>query len=88
MPENYLVEEIPSTCCGMAGSNGYEREHYERSIEAGEVALFPAIRDADPQINIVAAGFSCRTQISHATGRLARHPALVLRDALENGRKA
>jgi succinate dehydrogenase/fumarate reductase iron-sulfur protein len=83
MPKNFQVEEVPSTCCGMAGSNGYEREHYERSIEAGEVAVFPAIRNADPKVDIVAAGFSCRTHISHATGRQAKHPALILRDALE-----
>lgn len=76
------IEEIPTTCCGMAGSNGYEFEHYERSLEAAEVALFPAVRAASPTVEIVAAGISCRQQIRSGTGRLARHPAQVLFDAL------
>jgi len=82
LPENYEVQEIPTTCCGMAGSNGFECEHYERSMQAAEVALLPAVREADPDIDIVAAGVSCRQQIAHGAGRAARHPALILRDAL------
>lgn len=88
LPENYHAVEIPTTCCGMAGSNGFECEHYERSLQAAEVALLPAVRQAGQEVEIVAAGMSCRQQISQGTGRRARHPALVLRDALvKNGRR-
>jgi Fe-S oxidoreductase len=76
------VAEIPSTCCGMAGSNGYECEHYERSLEAAEVTLLPAVRAASEATEIVAAGVSCRQQIKSGTGRVARHPAEVLYNAL------
>ena len=79
------IEEIPTTCCGMAGSNGYEAEHYERSLEAAEVALFPAVRAAPPSTEIAAAGTSCRQQIRTGTGRDARHPAQILADALDRG---
>jgi len=72
------VEEIPSGCCGMAGSFGYEKEHYELSEKIGEETLFPAIRDADPAAAIVACGFSCRHQIEHFTGRKAVHWVEVL----------
>lgn len=72
------VEEIPSGCCGMAGSFGYEKEHYELSEKIGEETLFPAIRDADPAAKIVACGFSCRHQIEHFTGRKAVHWVEVL----------
>jgi len=82
LPSNYHVREIPTTCCGMAGANGYECEHYERSMEAAEASLLPAVRAAAPDVELVAAGLSCRQQIAHGTGRQARHPALVLRDAL------
>ena len=78
------VDEIPTTCCGMAGSNGYETEHYDRSLEAAEAALFPAIRAAPPSAEIAAAGTSCRQQIRTGTGRAARHPAQILYDALGN----
>ena len=77
------IEEIPTTCCGMAGSNGYEAEHFERSLEAAEVALFPAVRAAAPSAVIAAAGTSCRQQIRTGTGRNARHPAEILADALD-----
>ena len=77
------VDEIPTTCCGMAGSNGYETEHYERSLEAAEVALFPAVRAAPASVEIAAAGTSCRQQIRTGTGRIARHPARILADALD-----
>jgi Fe-S oxidoreductase len=88
LPEKFEVSEIPSTCCGMAGSNGYECEHYDQSIRAAEVTLFPAVREAGPEVEIIASGFSCRAQIAHGTERRARHPALVLRDALTNGRES
>ena len=77
------IEEIPTTCCGMAGSNGYETEHYDRSLEAAEVALFPAVRAAPASAEIAAAGTSCRQQIRTGTGRDARHPAQILADALD-----
>jgi Fe-S oxidoreductase len=82
LPANYEIEEIPSGCCGMAGSNGFECEHYDRSLQAAEAQLLPAVRQAGPDVTIVAAGVSCRQQISHGAGRKAVHPAIVLRDAL------
>jgi succinate dehydrogenase/fumarate reductase iron-sulfur protein len=84
LPMNFNVEEIPTTCCGMAGSNGYECENYDRSLEAAEISLLPAVREADADTQIVAAGVSCRQQIKHGTGRVAQHPAVVLRQALGN----
>jgi Fe-S oxidoreductase len=68
------VEEIKSGCCGMAGSFGYEAEHYEVSMRVGEMSLFPAVRDADNNQTILAAGVSCRTQIEEGTDRIALHP--------------
>ncbi|MDD4848176.1 MAG: FAD-linked oxidase C-terminal domain-containing protein [Bacteroidales bacterium] len=82
LPKNYHVAEIPSGCCGMAGAFGYEKEHYEISQKVGELVLFPAIRDADKETMIVAAGTSCRHQILDATGRKAFHPIEILWDAL------
>ncbi|MBI3913083.1 MAG: anaerobic glycerol-3-phosphate dehydrogenase subunit C [Chloroflexi bacterium] len=78
---NVQVTEIDSGCCGMAGSFGFEKEHYEISQAIGERRLFPQIRQ-EPQAEIVTAGVSCRQQIAHATGRRARHLAEVLADAL------
>lgn len=80
------VAEIPSTCCGMAGSNGYECEHFDRSLEAAEARLLPAVREAPATTVIAAAGTSCRHQILDGTGRRALHPAQILNDAL--GRKS
>ena len=82
IPSNYKVEVIPSGCCGMAGSFGYEKEHYEVSLKAGELVLFPAIRKADEQCIIAAPGTSCRHQIKDGTGKLAKHTIEVLYDAL------
>ena len=82
LPANYEVFEIDSGCCGMAGSFGYEVEHYDLSMKMGERRLFPAVREAESGAIIVAAGASCRQQILHGTGRSALHPAEVLRDAL------
>jgi len=76
------VDEIDSGCCGMAGSFGYEKEHYDMSLAIGNRRLFPAIKAADPACEIVAAGVSCRQQILHGTGRRARHLVEVLADAL------
>ncbi|MDT8306665.1 MAG: FAD-linked oxidase C-terminal domain-containing protein [Anaerolineae bacterium] len=82
LPRNYQVEEVDSGCCGMAGSFGYEAEHYEISQQIGERALFPAVRASGGDTVIVAPGTSCRHQIAHGTGRQAVHPAEVLRAAL------
>jgi FAD/FMN-containing dehydrogenase/Fe-S oxidoreductase len=83
IPENYSVEEIPSGCCGMAGSFGYEKEHYELSMKVGELVLFPAVREADTEEIVVAPGTSCRHQISDGTDRKAMHPVEVLYGALK-----
>jgi Fe-S oxidoreductase len=83
LPENYTVTEVDSGCCGMAGSFGYEREHYDISIKMAERRLLPAIREADIDTIAVAAGVSCRQQIKHGTGKQALHPAEVLRDAIK-----
>lgn len=82
IPINYKVEEIKSGCCGMAGSFGYEKEHYEVSMKVGELVLFPAVREASPEMIISAPGTSCRHQIKDGTGRTALHPVEVLYDAL------
>jgi FAD/FMN-containing dehydrogenase/Fe-S oxidoreductase len=83
LPENYQVTVIPSGCCGMAGSFGYEKEHYEVSMNVGELVLFPAARALPDDAILAAPGTSCRHQIHDGTGRSALHPAVVLRQALE-----
>ncbi|MBT8219707.1 MAG: FAD-binding protein [Bacteroidia bacterium] len=82
LPKNYDVEVIPSGCCGMAGSFGYEAEHYEVSQQVGELVLFPAIRESQQDTIITATGTSCRHQIFDGTGRKAMHPVEVLWEAL------
>ncbi|RIV17370.1 FAD-binding oxidoreductase [Fibrisoma montanum] len=82
LPPNYSVQLIPSGCCGMAGSFGYETEHYDISMQIGELVLFPAIRQTTSDVIISAAGTSCRHQIKDGTGRHAQHPAEILFDAL------
>jgi FAD/FMN-containing dehydrogenase/Fe-S oxidoreductase len=82
LPPGYEVEEVDSGCCGMAGSFGYEAEHYDLSLRMAERRLLPAVRAAAAEMIIVAAGVSCRQQIEHGSGRRALHPAQVLRDAL------
>jgi Fe-S oxidoreductase len=76
------VIDLDAGCCGMAGSFGYEKEHYEISRLVGEQRLFPAVRQVDADTVIVAPGFSCRLQIEHFTGRKAIHPAMLLRSLL------
>ncbi len=83
LPRNYTVEVIPSGCCGMAGSFGYEKEHYAVSMKVGELVLFPAVRAAAPDDLVAAPGTSCRHQIHDGTGRTARHPAEILFEALK-----
>lgn len=82
LPENYKVTIIPSGCCGMAGSFGYEKEHYEVSMNIGNQTLFPAIQKANQDVVIAANGTSCRHQIKDGTSRIARHPISILKEAL------
>jgi FAD/FMN-containing dehydrogenase/Fe-S oxidoreductase len=77
----YDVEEIDSGCCGMAGSFGFEKEHYELSMAIGRRRLFPAV-EKQPDAIVVAPGVSCRQQVEHATGRRALHPAEALMKAV------
>ena len=78
LPRNSSVEIIPSGCCGMAGSFGYEKEHYSLSMQVGELVLFPKIRQSAENINVAAPGTSCRHQIKDGTNRHASHPAELL----------
>jgi Fe-S oxidoreductase len=82
LPKNYAVKEIPSGCCGMAGSFGYEKEHYDLSMKIGEMVLFPAVREAEEKVIISAPGTSCRHHIKDGTGKQAKHPVEVLYEAL------
>ncbi|RRN77050.1 FAD-binding oxidoreductase, partial [Pseudoxanthomonas sp. SGD-10] len=83
LPENYQVELIPSGCCGMAGSFGYEAEHYEVSMKVGELVLLPAVRKQAQSTIIAASGTSCRHQIKDGTSRKALHPVEILWEALK-----
>ncbi len=76
-------EEPQKTCCGMAGSFGFEKTHYDVSMKIAEEGLFPAIRQASTDTYIVADGFSCRTQIKEGTGRQALHMGELILTALE-----
>ncbi len=69
IPVNYSVKEIPSGCCGMAGSFGYEKEHFELSNQVGELVLFPEVRNSDSKTIISAPGTSCRHHIKDGTGQ-------------------
>jgi FAD/FMN-containing dehydrogenase/Fe-S oxidoreductase len=82
-PKNYSVEEIPSGCCGMAGSFGFEKEHYDISMKIGELVLFPELRKTASEVLIAATGTSCRHQIKDGTNKKALHPAEILYDALK-----
>ena len=82
LPKNYSVTILNTGCCGMAGSFGYEKEHYEVSMKVGENSLFPKIRNTDSTTEIVASGTSCRHQIYDGTKRLAKHPITILKEAL------
>ncbi len=83
IPVNYSVDEIPSGCCGMAGSFGFEKEHYDLSMKVGELVLFPAVRETSDDIVISAPGTSCRQQIKDGTGRDAFHPIEIFHDSLK-----
>lgn len=78
-------EILDSGCCGMAGSFGFEREHYDVSVQVGELVLLPAVRKAEAETIVIADGFSCREQIAQCTNRRALHPAEVMAMAVQNG---
>ncbi len=80
---NHQVHLIPSGCCGMAGSFGYEKEHYDLSMQIGELVLFPAIRKQAEDVIVAAPGTSCRHQIKDGTGRKSMHPVEILWAALK-----
>jgi len=82
LPANYTVHLIPSGCCGMAGSFGYEEEHYEVSMKIGELVLFPTIRQQPDEVIITANGTSCRHQIKDGTGKKALHLVEVMWEAV------
>ena len=82
-PKNYEVTLMNTGCCGMAGSFGYEKEHYDLSMQVGEDTLFPKVRSSHKKVEIVAAGTSCRHQIKDGTDRIAKHPISLLREALK-----
>jgi FAD/FMN-containing dehydrogenase/Fe-S oxidoreductase len=83
LPKNYKVSIISSGCCGMAGSFGYEKEHYDVSMQIGELKLFPSIRKSKEDVIISANGTSCRHQIYDGTKRKAKHPVSILKEALK-----
>lgn len=82
LPQNFKVTIIASGCCGMAGSFGYEKEHYSTSMQVGELKLFPSVRKSGTETLIAANGTSCRHQIKDGTARDAEHPISILRRAL------
>lgn len=77
------VHMIPSGCCGMAGSFGYEKEHYDISMKIGELVLFPTVRKQPDDVIIAAPGTSCRHQIKDGTGKKALHPVEIIFNALK-----
>lgn len=80
------VKEVDSGCCGMAGSFGFEKEHYDLSMQIGGQRLFPAVKAASAQTQVVVTGVSCRQQISHGTGKRPMHTAEILLAALNQGK--
>jgi Fe-S oxidoreductase len=82
LPPGNEVELINAGCCGMAGSFGFEKEHYQLSMDIGAQALFPAVDAKGEDWEVAVMGVSCRQQIEHGTGRRARHLVEVLRDSL------
>lgn len=82
IPKNYNITILNTGCCGMAGSFGYEKEHYHLSMKVGEDTLFPKIKNLENSITIAAAGTSCRHQIKDGTNKRAKHPITILREAL------
>jgi len=83
LPTNYHVREIRSGCCGMAGSFGYEKEHFDLSMKIGNLVLFPEIAGSGKEIAIAAPGTSCRHHIMDGTGKQAKHPIELLYQAVK-----
>ncbi len=83
LPKNYSVSILNTGCCGMAGSFGYEKEHYQVSMQVGEDTLFPKLRKLPSSVQIAASGTSCRHQVLDGTNRIAEHPVSILRKALK-----
>jgi FAD/FMN-containing dehydrogenase/Fe-S oxidoreductase len=83
VPLNYSPSIMNTGCCGMAGSFGYEKEHYDLSMKVGEDTLFPKIRDTDNSTIIIASGTSCRHQIKDGTNRASMHPITIINQALK-----
>lgn len=83
LPKNYSVSILNTGCCGMAGSFGYEKEHYDLSMQVGEDTLFPKIKNMEKSVAIAAPGTSCRHQVFDGTKRMAEHPVSILRKALK-----
>lgn len=81
---NNEVHLIPSGCCGMAGSFGYEKEHFDLSMKIGELVLFPTVRKQPEEVIIAASGTSCRHQIKDGTGRKSKHPVEILWEGLKS----
>ena len=81
LPPGFEAELINAGCCGMAGSFGFEKEHYDISMQIGGLALLPAI-EAKPDCEVAVMGVSCRQQVEHGSGRRARHLVEVLLDAV------
>jgi Fe-S oxidoreductase len=77
-PTGHNVRTIPSGCCGMAGSFGYESEHYDISQRIGGLVLFPTVNNASAQTIVAAPGTSCRHQIKDGTGRMSSHPVEIM----------
>ena len=82
VPKNYKVTLFNTGCCGMAGSFGYEKEHYQISMQMGENSVFPKVNNTDIDVTLAVAGTSCRHQIEDGTNRKSLHPASILRNAL------
>ncbi|TDS13678.1 FAD-binding and (Fe-S)-binding domain-containing protein [Sphingobacterium paludis] len=83
LPRHYTVDVIPSGCCGMAGSFGFEKEHYALSQRVGELVLFPYLREKAADTVVVASGTSCRQQVWEGVHIRAFHPVTILLDALK-----
>ena len=83
----FEVNEVDSGCCGMAGSFGFEKEHYDLSVTIANRRLVPAVKSAATDVEIVAPGISCRQQIEHLTGRRAKHPAELLWETMAASRE-
>lgn len=83
IPANYTASEIPSGCCGMAGSFGYEQKNHTLSMKIGELILFPEVRKTNSSTLLAASGTSCRYQIFDGTARKAVHPVVILAEALK-----